>query len=94
MFSNRLRNKLLTLLLLAVVFPFSLSIAITYNLTKESVKNKTIEENTKLMFQGKNNLLHYLDIISQATLSVYDESVHTAQTGSLFRIFHAGSTTI
>lgn len=90
MFRNRLRNKLLTLLLLAVVFPFSLSIAITYNLTKESVKNKTIEENTKLMFQGKNNLLHYLDIISQATLSVYDESVHTAQTGSLFRIFQRG----
>ena len=66
MIRNRLRNKLLILLLLAIVFPFSLSIAMTYNLTKESVKNKTIEENTRLIFQGKNNMMHYLDIISQA----------------------------
>lgn len=68
-----IRNKLIVFLLVAITVPIAASMVITYHYTKESLKDRTIEENTHLMFQGKVNLLHYTDAVSRASLAIYND---------------------
>lgn len=68
-----IRNKLILFMLIATILPIVTSIGITYFYNKESVKKNTIRENSNLLFQGKTNLVHYLDIIDKATLAVYND---------------------
>ena len=44
-YGSSLRNKLIAFLLASIVLPISISILITYNYTKESVKSYYIREN-------------------------------------------------
>lgn len=78
-----IRNKLILFLLIATVVPIVTSIVITYHYTKESVKKSAIRENLNLMFQGKTNLTHYLDLIVKSGLVVYSEA-------KLYNIVQAG----
>lgn len=68
-----IRNKLILFMLIATIIPIAASILITYSYNKETVKKNTIHENRNLIFQGKTNLMHYLSIIDQATLSAYSD---------------------
>lgn len=68
-----IRNKLILFMLIATIIPIATSILITYSYNKETVRKNSIHENRNLIFQGKTNLMHYLSIIDQATLSAYSD---------------------
>ncbi|WP_246021778.1 sensor histidine kinase [Paenibacillus zeisoli] len=66
-----IRTKLMSLLLLAVVLPTGISLTASYLYTKESVTEKSINENTKLLALGGTNLSNYFGGINQLVLSIY-----------------------
>ncbi|MEF7565240.1 histidine kinase [Bacillus infantis] len=72
MIKNSIRNKLIVLLLLITIIPFGTSIIITYFHTKEFLKNQAVEENSKLLYQGKINLESYMNELNGLTLSLYN----------------------
>lgn len=71
MLRSSIRNKLIALLLLVVVIPSGISILLTYLHTVKSTREQTIQENMRLLYQGKNNIENYLEIVDRLTLSVY-----------------------
>lgn len=68
-----IRNKLILLLLLATVVPIVITMAITYDYTKNSVKDNSIRDNANLIYQGKTNIMNYLNAINQASLEIYQD---------------------
>ncbi|CAM3102760.1 sensor histidine kinase [Paenibacillus sediminis] len=68
-----IRSKLIMFMLIATTIPLLLSITITYIHTRESIKEQAIQENTRLIFQGKTNLENYLKSINQASILVYSD---------------------
>lgn len=78
---SSIRNKLIVLLLLAAVVPFGVSIIINYQLTSRSVQDQTLQENIKLLSEGKRNIDSYLKRIDQLGLTLYN----SASTNNLFR---------
>jgi two-component system sensor histidine kinase YesM len=77
MFRSSIRKRMIILLLLITVIPFSGSILLTYAYTIESLKNKTIEENALLLFQGKTSIHNYLEGLNRLTLSIYKKPEST-----------------
>ncbi len=73
-FRNSLRNKLVLFLLAAIIIPISLSIFVTYQYTKENVKQAYLDSNKTLLYQGASNLINYLERINQTTLMVYQDN--------------------
>ncbi|CAM4346362.1 sensor histidine kinase [Paenibacillus alkaliterrae] len=65
------RYKLIFLMLISIVIPIVASIIVTYFYTKESVKDRTIAENTRLISEGKTNISNYLEVINNASLILY-----------------------
>ncbi len=86
--NNSLRNKLILFLLVSIVIPISLSIAISYAYTKDSFRKESIQNNTKLLYQGSSNLLHYLDRLNQTSLLIYS---NPSAPNSLYNIIEKGS---
>jgi two-component system sensor histidine kinase YesM len=80
---NRLRNKLIAFLLVSVILPISISILITYQYTKESIKSDYIRENTNLIHQGAINIQNYMERINEATLLIYND---LSDESSLFQL--------
>lgn len=74
MLRNSIRNKLIVFLLAATIIPFSTSIAITYFITKHNVIKETIQTNSNLIYQGKTNITNHLNVIQQASLSIYNDT--------------------
>lgn len=66
-----IRTKLMSLLLLAAVLPTGISLTASYLYTKESVTEKSINENNKLLTLGGTNLSNYFGGINQLVLSIY-----------------------
>lgn len=73
MFRTSIRNKLIAILLAAVIVPLSTSILITYGYTKQTVTQERIGVTSALLVQGKENIKHYMDTVHQATLTVYND---------------------
>jgi two-component system sensor histidine kinase YesM len=73
LYRNSLRNKLIIFLLCSIIIPISTSIIISYMYTKETVRQESIQENTKLIYQGSTNLLNYLNRINQTSLLIYSD---------------------
>ncbi|WP_123039929.1 cache domain-containing sensor histidine kinase [Cohnella candidum] len=71
-FRNTIRNKLMLLLLLATILPIASSMVISYNSTKRSISDETIEKNARLLSLGTTNLLNYVNNINQKSLAVYN----------------------
>lgn len=71
---HSIRNKLIALLFVATILPIGVSMYITYAYTKESLKNKSVDQSSQLLNQGKANLLNYTDTIVRSTLSVYSDT--------------------
>lgn len=74
MIRNSIRNKLIVFLLAATILPFSTSIAMTYFITKNNVIKETIQTNSNLIYQGKTNITNHLNVIQQASLSIYNDT--------------------
>ncbi|WP_088103260.1 cache domain-containing sensor histidine kinase [Halalkalibacter urbisdiaboli] len=66
-----IRNKLIFLLFLTTVVPFSLSLIVTYFHTSESLKENAIQENLNLLYQGKVNIETNIKELNSLTLSIY-----------------------
>ncbi|WP_165861283.1 cache domain-containing sensor histidine kinase [Paenibacillus paeoniae] len=83
-----LRNKLIVFLLFSIIIPITCSIIISYVYTKEAFKKESIQNNTKLIYQGSSNLLNYLDRLNQASLLIYS---NPSITNSLYNIILTGA---
>ncbi|GIP34986.1 sensor histidine kinase [Paenibacillus sp. J2TS4] len=70
-----LRNKLIVFLLAATIVPIVTSIIITYQYTKETVAQESVVTSANLLFQGKTNLLHYLDIVRKASFALDNDAI-------------------
>ncbi|MFD0693553.1 sensor histidine kinase [Paenibacillus sp. GCM10027628] len=66
-----IRNRLFALLLLSTVIPIFTSIIITYFYNKESLKNRTIEENSLIINVAKTDLYGYVQSIINNSLTIY-----------------------
>lgn len=84
---SSLRRKLMIVLLLATVLPISISILITYQRTTTAITEQAIKDNSKLLFQGKTNLVNYFDQINALYNSIYYD---TYNIDSLFRLLRDG----
>ncbi|MGG2201559.1 cache domain-containing sensor histidine kinase [Paenibacillus validus] len=85
MIRNSIRNKLILFLLAATILPISTSIVMTYYVTERQVIQDTIQTNSNLIYQGKTNLVNYLNGVKQATLLVYNDN-------NLYTVIENGAT--
>lgn len=83
MIRNSIRNRLIIFLLAATIIPISTSMVITYFFTKQSISGETIASNSNLIYQGKTNIMNYLKVIEQNSLSVYNDT-------TLYKIIESG----
>ncbi|MCU6709281.1 histidine kinase [Paenibacillus sp. J5C_2022] len=60
-------------MLIVTIIPLTLSLFITLFHTRESIKEQSMSENTRLIFQGKTNLVNYLNNINHASMIVYSD---------------------
>lgn len=74
LFRKSIRNKLIAILLAAVIVPLSTSIFVTYGYTKRAVTEDRIRSTSALLFQGRENIKHYMETINQTSLSVYNDA--------------------
>ncbi|BBI35901.1 sensor histidine kinase [Cohnella abietis] len=74
MISNSIRNKMMVFLIAATLIPILASIVITYSLTTNKVTKNTLKSNADLLFQGKTNLLNYMNSAHQATFIFYNDN--------------------
>ena len=68
-----IQTRLITFMLAVTTIPLLLSLLITFTHTRESVKEQTVDENVRLIYQGATNLMNYLRGIDRASLSVYSD---------------------
>ncbi|NEW06974.1 HAMP domain-containing protein [Paenibacillus sp. SYP-B3998] len=68
---SSIRYKLIALMLISTLIPIAASITVTYFYTKESVKAQTVLENSRLITEGKTNLINYLERLNKASLIPY-----------------------
>ena len=54
-------------MLAVTTIPLLLSLYITFTHTRESVKEQTVDENIRLIYQGATNLMNYLRGIDRAS---------------------------
>jgi len=66
-----IRTKLMALLLLATILPTGISMAVSYAYTKQSVTEKSIRENARLLSLGRSSLEKYLLGLRQMGTSIY-----------------------
>lgn len=71
--THSIRTRLINFMLAATIIPLVLSLVITMLYTRESIKTQSINENTRLIFQGKTNLTNYLSNINRASILVYSD---------------------
>lgn len=92
MFGTGIRTKLIGLLLLATIVPVVMSMAVTYRYTKESVKQRTVQENANLLFQAKTNIENYMNSLSRTTFLLYNApSALQPSANPLLRILQTGA---
>ncbi|MCS7461198.1 histidine kinase [Paenibacillus doosanensis] len=70
-FRNSIRRKLVVLLLASTIVPIVFSIVVSYSYTKNSLKQQAIEQNTRLINETRTNVLNYLGLVSNSSLSIY-----------------------
>ncbi|CAM3559432.1 sensor histidine kinase [Marinicrinis lubricantis] len=69
-----IRSKLIVFLLIAIIVPALLTIAISYTYTNRSLKERAIQENQNLIYQGAQNLLNYVKELDRNSLIVYSDA--------------------
>lgn len=68
------RFRLILVLLIATIVPISASMVVTNVYTKQSVRQNAIRESTRLLEQGRLNLINYMDSLNQLSFSIYSDS--------------------
>ncbi|UJF31841.1 sensor histidine kinase [Paenibacillus hexagrammi] len=71
MFPKSIRSKLMSLMLITTLIPAGISITVTYFVTKSTITEKSIAENTRILSLGEDNMSNYLGGIHQLIMSVY-----------------------
>jgi two-component system sensor histidine kinase YesM len=84
---HSLRTKLMIVLLAATILPISISMLITYNRTTSAITEQAIKDNSKLLFQGKTNLMNYFELFNKLYNTVYFGSNNG---DALFRLLQNG----
>ncbi|MFC4598208.1 sensor histidine kinase [Cohnella hongkongensis] len=74
MIFTSIRTKMMLFLLAATLIPILASIVITYSLTTSKVTKETLKSNADLLFQGKTNLLNYMNAAQQTTFIFYNDN--------------------
>ncbi len=87
---SSLRKKLMIVLMAATILPISISMLITYNRTTAALTEQAIKDNSKLLFQGKTNLLNYFELFNKLYNTVYFGSNNG---DALFRLLQNGLST-
>jgi two-component system sensor histidine kinase YesM len=72
MMRNSIRSRLITFLLMAIIPPIVASILISYQYTKHSLRTDAIRENSNIMFQGKTNIMSYINLMNNISLYSYN----------------------
>jgi two-component system sensor histidine kinase YesM len=72
MMRNSIRSRLITFLLMAIIPPIVASIFISYQYTKHSLRTDAIRENSNIMFQGKTNIMSYINLMNNISLYSYN----------------------
>lgn len=71
--SHSIRTRLIQFMLIVTTIPLLLSLVITLVHTRESIKEQAVSENARLIYQGKTNLINYLNNINRASIIVYSD---------------------
>ncbi|MFB9276707.1 cache domain-containing sensor histidine kinase [Cohnella cellulosilytica] len=74
MIFTSIRTKMMLFLLAATLIPILASILITYSLTTSKVTRETLRSNADLLFQGKTNLLNYMNAAQESMFIFYNDS--------------------
>ncbi|QOY38216.1 sensor histidine kinase [Anaerobacillus isosaccharinicus] len=74
MIKRSIRNKLILLLLVVTIVPFSSAILITYYHTKDILQKQSVQETSNLLYQGKYNLENYINQLNKITLNLYNNA--------------------
>ncbi|RJX36832.1 sensor histidine kinase [Paenibacillus pinisoli] len=72
--TTSVRYKLIALMLISIVVPIVSSIIVTHVYTKESVKKRSIVENSRLLSEGTTNISNSLDVVNNASLILYSNT--------------------
>ncbi|MDO7906674.1 histidine kinase [Paenibacillus sp. JX-17] len=68
-----IRSRLIQFMLLAVIVPLVLSMTFTFLQTKHSLREQSVAENERLIYQGATNIDNYLDSINRASIVIYSD---------------------
>ncbi|MFD1955895.1 sensor histidine kinase [Paenibacillus thailandensis] len=68
-----IRTKLIVFLLLATIIPIVTTMVVTYSYSVKSLKERAVEENESLLFQGQTNIGSLLDDMNASSLNVYSD---------------------
>ncbi|MBW4079818.1 sensor histidine kinase [Paenibacillus sp. S150] len=72
--SKSIQNKLILLLLISTVIPSVISTVVIYFYTTESLKDRVLDENLQLLYQGGTNITNYMENVRQMTLALYNNT--------------------
>jgi Predicted signal transduction protein with a C-terminal ATPase domain len=70
--SGSIRNKLILSMLIAALLPFAASLFISQQFTQDRLEDKAVKDNSALLYQGKSNLLNYLQSLRFMSNSIYN----------------------
>jgi len=71
---SSIRNQLITLLLLSIIVPMAATAAITIFYIRGEIRERVVEENTKLIYQGKKNLTNYMESFDRISANLYNNT--------------------
>ncbi|WP_334077034.1 sensor histidine kinase [Paenibacillus sanfengchensis] len=80
---NSIRTKLIVFLLLPIIVTMAAAVAVSYSHTTASLRERAVEENRNLLYQGYRNIDSLLQNINRISLSVYSDS-------EFYRLLDAG----
>ncbi|WP_044479068.1 cache domain-containing sensor histidine kinase [Paenibacillus antibioticophila] len=80
---NSIRTKLIVFLILPIILSLGAGMFISYSLTTQSVKERTVEQNKNLLYQGYRNIAGLLEELNRISLTAYSDS-------ELYRMLNAG----
>lgn len=70
---SSIRTKLIVGLIIAALVPSVATMIISYSYTTHSLKERAVQDNGSLLFQGSENIKNYLEELNRNSLSVYSD---------------------
>lgn len=76
MLRTSIRNQLMALLLFSIIVPVVASTAISIHFTQGELKERVVEENTRLLYQGMQNINNYMESFNRTTSIIYSTNFY------------------